>query len=75
MTAQGSFTIKVYCKCGASMIGSGAGDLDAVDELRDAFWQVHTGEGHGPATQREAANARRRYMRHSDDINTEAVNQ
>lgn len=45
------------------MVGSGAGDLDAVTDLQAAFWSVHDGEGHGPATAKQAANARRRQER------------
>lgn len=61
--SQGTFKLSAYCKCGASMVGSGAGDMAAVDELHSVWWSVHHGEGHGLATQREAANARRRQAR------------
>lgn len=56
----GSFSLTVYCKCGGSMKGSGAGEMAAVAELQAAWWQIHDGEGHGPATQKEAARARRK---------------
>lgn len=51
-----------YCLCGAAMTGE-VKPATGVAELRDVFDQVHTGDGHGLATQREAANARRRQER------------
>lgn len=63
MSGVGTFKLTEYCQCGASMVGSGAGDMSAVDELQSAWWSVHSGEGHGPATRQEAANARKREAR------------
>lgn len=60
---NGRFTLRVYCRCGASMIGSGVGETAAATDLQAAFWRVHDGEGHGTATRSEAANARRRQER------------
>ena len=60
---SGTFKLSVWCQCGATMTGSGRGDLNVVTELQTMFWSVHSGESHGPATSKEAAAARRRYER------------
>lgn len=48
-----------YCKCGATMVGEVEPDA-GVAGLRGTFLTVHCREDCGVATQREAANARRR---------------
>jgi hypothetical protein len=57
MTTTG--TLRRYCTCGAAITASGRpqASVDALVRLWDVF---HTGAGHAPCTQREAARARRR---------------
>ena len=63
MSVQGTFSTSIYCRCGATMHGSGSGDLDTATHLANIFWSKHQGDDHGPATPREAANARARQLR------------
>ena len=62
MSAEAKFAF--YCQCGAAMTGA-VEPASTVAELEAVFLSVHSGSGHGPATQREAANARRRSERRS----------
>lgn len=48
-----------YCQCGDSMVGEIVPDDGAIDMER-LFREVHGGTDHAPATQQEAASARRR---------------
>lgn len=52
--------IKRYCLCGAALDVSSAPAPTAAQFVAATFDRIHTGEGHGPATQRQAADARRR---------------
>lgn len=48
-----------YCMCGASLRGS-ASPLDMAVGLTAMFDRFHSGDGHGPATAKQAAAVRRR---------------
>ena len=48
--------LSAYCKCGAAMFGTANGPGAAL--IARLFWEHHIGEGHGPATQMQAAMAR-----------------
>lgn len=67
MPELGTFSIRSYCRCGASMAASGAGDLNAADDLAFIFWTVHDGENHGPTDAKGAAAARRKQARRHVD--------
>lgn len=56
------YKITRHCLCGGSMVGS-ASPLAAAEALCEAFNRFHSGEGHGPVTAKQAANARRRENR------------
>lgn len=51
--------IRRYCLCGGAATATSS-DAEAVQFVSDAFDTVHTGDGHGAATARQAAAARRR---------------
>lgn len=52
-------TLRRYCLCGAAMqVRSTPPDL--ADRLAAEFDERHTGDDHGPATQQQAADVRRR---------------
>lgn len=51
--------IRRYCLCGGAATATSS-NAEAVQFVSDGFDRVHTGEGHGPATARQAAAARRR---------------
>lgn len=48
-----------YCACGSTLVGTVAPDHVAA-KLLDAWGEVHNGTGCAPATQKQAAAARRR---------------
>lgn len=48
--------LRRYCLCGSSMKGSASSGLAAL--LIAEFDSKHVGDGHGPATPRQAAHAR-----------------
>lgn len=58
----GTFSISMWCLCGASMKGSGPGNYRDAASLQTIFWSLHSGEGHGPSDAKQAANTRRRYQ-------------
>jgi hypothetical protein len=51
-----------YCACGSTLTGRVSPD-SAAAAMEAGFASAHDGEGHAPATQAQAANARRRYER------------
>jgi hypothetical protein len=57
-------TIRVSkaCACGATMQATYSGDQEVGEELEAAWYQMHSGVGHGPATSKEAAKTRRRVL-------------
>jgi hypothetical protein len=56
------FKLTEYCKCGASMKGSGAGEPGIADSLASIFWSVHTDAEHGATDAKSAAAARRKRL-------------
>jgi hypothetical protein len=52
-------TLRRYCLCGGAATARSTPRAPAEDVMR-MFDQLHSGEGHGPATARQAAAARRR---------------
>lgn len=50
---------KVYCQCGAAAQVQSSNPA-MVDGIITAFWELHTGDGHGSTTPKKAAAARRR---------------
>jgi len=58
---MGRVKVERYCTCGAELIIE-ASDLKAVQIGDQRFGEIHSGEGHRPATRREAARARRRQL-------------
>ena len=54
--------VAIACQCGSTMTATLVGAVAAL-ELVDVFWEYHRGQGHGGATFRQAANARRRAER------------
>jgi MFS family permease len=53
------------CLCGGRLkVRAEGGDAGkAVKDLSTVFWEVHSGEGHGPVSASESARARRRKNR------------
>lgn len=51
--------LKRYCLCGGSMSVK-CDNVDMVVALDAAFGDTHSGDGHGPATAKQAAKARAR---------------
>lgn len=49
---------KAYCKCGAKLHVS-CDKPEVVEFTLASFWEIHQGKGHGSATAKEAAKARR----------------
>lgn len=48
-----------YCLCGGAATATSS-DAALMQRISEGFDTVHTGDGHGPATARQAAAARRR---------------
>lgn len=49
--------VKVYCKCGASMVGTIEPDKKAK-QLIAIFWETHNGSAHSSCLPQEAYKAR-----------------
>lgn len=54
-----------FCLCGGSVRVSSS-DSEAVRFITDTFDRFHTGDGHGPATARQAGAARARAEHRGD---------
>lgn len=50
--------LKLHCTCGASCIT--VASVDALDKIRRAWDEVHSGEGHSPCTVEQARAAKRK---------------
>jgi len=55
------FRVERYCLCGGEMIIE-SDSLEAVTIGDERFSHVHAGAGHGAASRRQAARARRRQL-------------
>lgn len=56
-----SFRLERFCLCGGELLLESS-EFRAVLLGDERFSEVHAGDGHGPATRRQAARARRRQL-------------
>lgn len=58
----GIVRVSKACSCGGTMQATYGGEDDVGQALEDAWYELHQGPNHRPATPAEAAKARRRML-------------